>query len=139
MMSCQLQPVFSTNADNAADLSDPSSWVPAVELFKPGRDKDKYHLNFYQSSPAVTRTFCGRCGTNLTYFISDGMGEGFPEIFDVVLGTLDREVLEKDWMAPDRHCWWSCGIKWIQELSNGEKVLPVHPTFKVNEFSERTK
>ncbi len=62
------------------------------------------------------------------------MGEGFPEIFDVILGTLDREDLEKEWMAPDRHCWWSCGINWVQDLSNRRKVLPVHPTYKVNEF-----
>lgn len=133
MMSCQLQPVSPTDHE-AAVPPDSSPWIPAVELFKPGPNEDSYHLKFYQSSSAITRTFCGRCGTNLTYFIGHGMGEGFPEIFDVILGTLDREDLEQEWMAPDRHCWWSCGIKWVQELSNGGKVLPVHPSFKVNEI-----
>lgn len=52
----------------------------------------------------------------------------------MILGTLDREVLEEEWMAPDRHCRWSCGVKWVQELTNGGRVLPVHPTYKVNEF-----
>ncbi|CAF9943579.1 MAG: hypothetical protein ALECFALPRED_000713 [Alectoria fallacina] len=146
MMTCQLQPVSSSSSSSSTNqdarrgddaAAPPSSpWVPAVELFKPGPDKDKYHVQFYQSSADITRTFCGRCGTNLTYFMTHGMGEGYPEIFDTILGTLDREDLEKDWMAPDRHCWWSCGIEWVQQLSNGGTVLPVHPTFKVNEFVE---
>ena len=64
------------------------------------------------------------------------MVEGFPDIFDTILGTIDREDLEKEWMAPDRHCWWEKGIPWVQELATGGLELPKHPTFKVNEFIE---
>ena len=144
MLSCQLQPISSatttTNNKNnndpsetAPNTSNPSPWTPAIELFTPGPNKDNYHLKFYHSSPPITRTFCGRCGTNLTYFLSRGLPD---EIFDVVLGTLDREDLEREWMAPDRHCWWDCGIKWVQELSNGGRVLPAHPRSRVDEFVE---
>ena len=131
MMSCQLRPVSSANADPSGDKAavcapDSSSWIPAANLFKPGEDEDKYYLKLYHSSPGITRTFCGRCGTNLTYYSSHDRGKDFPEVFDVILGTLDREDLENEWMAPDRHCRWSGGIGWIQELTNGGKVLPVH-------------
>ena len=125
MLFCQLQPI------SPATTSNPSPWIPAAELFTPGPNKDKYHLKFYHSSPPVTRTFCGRCGTNLTYFLGRGLPD---EIFDVILGTMDREDLEGEWMAPDRHCWWDCGIKWVQELSNGGKGLPAHPRSRVDEF-----
>lgn len=63
------------------------------------------------------------------------MGEGWPILFDVLLGTIDRADLEKDWMAPDRHCWVECEIKWIKELANGVPAMPRHPTFKLDEYS----
>jgi len=93
-------------------------------------------LRFFGSSPKRTRTFCGHCGTNLTYAIFP-MIEGFPDIFDTVLGTVDREYLEQEWLAPDRHCWWSKGIPWVQTLSRGGLQIPRHPAYKVSDFAEQ--
>lgn len=89
-------------------------------------------LRFYESSLRRTRTFCGHCGTNLTYAIFP-MVEGYPDIFDVVLGTIDRGDLEKDWMRPERQLWWDCGIKWVQELASGGIEIPCHPKSKPSE------
>lgn len=63
------------------------------------------------------------------------MGDGWPDLFDLLLGTVDKEHLEEDWMAPDRHCWVECGINWIQELTNGRPEMSRHPTFKLNELA----
>lgn len=92
-------------------------------------------LRRFGSSPKRTRTFCGNCGTNLTYAIFP-MVEGFPDIFDTLLGTVDRGDLERDWLAPERHCWWSKGVPWVQALARGGLQIPKHPTFKVSEFAE---
>ena len=64
------------------------------------------------------------------------MVEGFPDIFDTVLGTVDREDLEKGCLAPDRHCWWSKGVPWVQALARDGSQIPRHPSFKVSEFAE---
>ncbi|KUJ07228.1 uncharacterized protein LY89DRAFT_631807 [Mollisia scopiformis] len=90
----------------------------------------------YASSPGVTRTFCGRCGTNLAYFYA---GKGEPEatpMIDIVLGSLDTESLEMEGMRPDRHLYWESGINWVKELVTGgdkslalgEEKLPRHPS-----------
>jgi hypothetical protein len=39
----------------------------------------------FHSSPGVTRTFCGRCGTPLTY-----AGERWPGEVHVLVGSMDR-------------------------------------------------
>lgn len=83
----------------------------------------------YGSSPGVTRTFCGRCGTNLAYFYA---GKG--DEIDIVLGSLDTESLEMEVIRPDRHLYWESGINWVKELlAEGDKSLgndgklPRHP------------
>lgn len=45
----------------------------------------KGRLGSYASSPGVTRSFCGACGTPLTY-----RAERYPGEVHVYLGTLDR-------------------------------------------------
>lgn len=66
------------------------------------------------------------------------MVEGFPDIFDTVLGTVDREDLERECMKPERQCWWSMGVPWVQDLGmpNGGLDGPRHPTFRVDEGVE---
>ena len=70
-----------------------------IELW---REKERTTIRFFHSSLKRTRAFCGHCGTNVNHQIWP-MVEGFPDIFDVVLGTVDREGLEVvggwDWAA----------------------------------------
>ena len=121
--------------DIATETENNGPWIPSMEALRPGPANSSSHLEFYVSSPSRTRTFCGNCGTNLTYSINP-MIEGFPDIFDVVLGTFDKEYLKQDWMAPDRHCWWSCGTKWIKKLSGGGVERPRHPGMNLCDFVE---
>jgi hypothetical protein len=57
----------------------------------------------YRSSPLVLRTFCGRCGTPLTYRHERRDGE-----IDVTLATLD----EAGAAAPADHIWMCDALAW---------------------------
>ena len=55
-------------------------------------------------------------------------------MLDIVLGTVDRQELDADTLAPERQLWWDCGIDWIKRLTTeGAGILPRHPIYKVNE------
>ena len=62
------------------------------------------------------------------------MREPWPEMLDVYLGTIDRQDLEKGFMAPDRHISWELGIQWAKELSGGRMVK--HPRSCLEEVVE---
>jgi hypothetical protein len=47
---------------------------------------------------------------------SSGLSGSYPDIVEIVLRTIDREDLLRDWMKPERELWWHLGIRWIQEL-----------------------
>lgn len=64
------------------------------------------------------------------------MVEGWPDLFDTLLGTVDRGDLEREWMAPERQCWWSRGVPWVQRLVDGGLGIPRHPTVKLGEIVE---
>ena len=68
----------------------------------------------YNSSEKVVRTFCGRCGTALTYQRLD-----LPDSIDVTLGSLDNP----EQLDPQDHTWTESRISWIR-LSDD---LPVYP------------
>ncbi len=57
----------------------------------------------YASSPGVSRTFCGHCGTQLTYQAEQG------EI-DVAIASLD----DPDAFSPTHHSWLSHNIAWVK-------------------------
>jgi len=59
----------------------------------------------FRSSDAVTRTFCGACGTALTYRNAKSIGE-----IDVTIASADDPGL----YAPRDHIWTSQGIGWMQ-------------------------
>jgi hypothetical protein len=71
----------------------------------------------YRSSPPVVRTFCGRCGTALTYRHSR-----YPDALDVTTTTLDDPAA----VPPVDHVWVSDRIPWMK-LADG---LPTHPGFR---------
>jgi hypothetical protein len=59
----------------------------------------------HRSSPPVVRTFCGRCGTPLTYRHDDS-----PETIDITTATLDRPEL----FAPTREIWIEHKLPWVK-------------------------
>ena len=58
----------------------------------------------FQSSPSVVRTFCGRCGTSLTY-----QHENTPDEVDITTASLDRP----DYFPPARHVWVDEKVDWV--------------------------
>ena len=68
----------------------------------------------YASSPGVERTFCGRCGTQLTYLRQDA-----PDSIDLTLASLD----DPEVVPPEDHTWTTSRLCWIK-LSDG---LPTYP------------
>jgi len=67
----------------------------------------------FQSSPSVTRTFCRRCGTPLTYW-KTSYGDGI----DVTTCSLD----DPNAFPPVIHVWTSHKLRWLA-LADG---LPCH-------------
>ena len=57
----------------------------------------------YQSSPGVTRTFCGRCGTSISY-----QNEDSPETIDVCSAIFDDPAP----FAPRREIWLEDHVAW---------------------------
>lgn len=82
-------------------------------------------LRVYKSSMDVHRTFCGACGSTLTWASDDNEKAGYGPILDLAVGTLDRDSIVM--VKPDRVGWWNDGIPWIRELlRNGDEGLVVN-------------
>ena len=63
----------------------------------------------YHSSPGVTRSFCGKCGTSLTY-----EGERWPGELHILAATLDDPGL----ITPQAHVYVGQKLPWVH-LSDG--------------------
>lgn len=70
----------------------------------------------YASSPGLTRTFCGRCGTSLT--LTD---ERIAEIYVAIAAFDDPEAV-----TPDIHIWRSHRLSWVETADD----LPRYLRFK---------
>jgi hypothetical protein len=106
--------------------------VSAEEAFRPMRSADDSFLTAFVTSEARTRYFCGRCGTSIAYRVNP-MPDGWLEMLDVVMGTIDREDLELDAMIPERGLWLDCGIGWVKRLAReGLGDIPQHPLANVS-------
>jgi hypothetical protein len=68
----------------------------------------------FRSSPKVVRTFCGACGTPLTY-----VHEDFPSGIDVTICSLDDPAR----FQPADHTWVSHRLPWMHV----DDHLPVYP------------
>lgn len=72
----------------------------------------------FRSSDHATRSFCGACGTPLT-FCSDHL----PDEIDVTIASLD----EPDRVPPEDHTWVSSKLAWVEisdRLPQFEKARP---------------
>jgi hypothetical protein len=93
-------------------------------------------LGVFVSSPNRYRWFCIRCGTPLAYSIPLSAQPPFwrsmnpppPRMFDIWLGTCDRDVLDNEWMRPEKVVWTHFGIEWVKEMSkDGLGDVDRHP------------
>ncbi|MCY1340526.1 Glutathione-dependent formaldehyde-activating enzyme [compost metagenome] len=60
--------------------------------------------NDYHSTPGCTRSFCGRCGAQLTF-----RSEAYPQTLDLTIATLDHP----ERVRPDRHIWTKSRLPWL--------------------------
>jgi hypothetical protein len=77
----------------------------------------KGRLAIFNSSPGVERSFCGRCGTSLTYVAEDR----WPGEVSVLAPTLD----DPSAVAPTAHVYVEHQLAWVK-LADG---LPTHEQF----------
>jgi hypothetical protein len=72
----------------------------------------------YIPSPSITRTFCRACGTNLLYVADKSADErtGVEPTADFVLGSMNRESLEREGLRPERHIYFKDGVNWVRDL-----------------------
>jgi hypothetical protein len=60
------------------------------------------------------------------------MPEGFPNMLDIMLGSVQRSQLDTHALVPERHLWWDYGIDWIRHLATeGYSALPIHPDYRL--------
>ncbi|KFZ06557.1 hypothetical protein V501_07283 [Pseudogymnoascus sp. VKM F-4519 (FW-2642)] len=96
--------------------------LTAAEALIPDKDiLEKTYLSYFSSSKDVHRTFCGRCGTGLTFHYSGEDDEMAAEdkwgpYFDVALGTLDEKSTKVEGMKPTRHGHCDDGIGWVKDM-----------------------
>ena len=74
----------------------------------------------YESRPQVTREFCGKCGTQLTYRHADE-----PDTIDVTACSLDNV----DEVSPEDHVWCDRMVPWLR-ISDGL------PRYKLGRYDE---
>jgi hypothetical protein len=94
------------------------------------------NLRHFSSSKDVSRVFCGKCGTHLTFKytgpvtgitkLAKEAGMKWEPHFDIAVGTLDKESLEMEGFRPSVHTWYTNGIEWVQKLlRDGGKAFEI--------------
>ena len=89
----------------------------------PGRT----YVTHFKSSEHSNRTFCGKCGTHLTFLFAgpkSPLRDALGEFFDIAVGTLDKESLGMEGFGPVMEVWAGEGISWVVKLvKEGKKGL----------------
>jgi len=87
---------FTNFAEEEGGVSEATITRPGLAFLAPpfSSEVQDTYIRQYESSDKRTRTFCSRCGTNISYNVSP-MPEPWPDMLDILLGTIDREDLEK--------------------------------------------
>jgi hypothetical protein len=103
-----------------------------AEVLRPSKElEEATYIKVFDSSEQAHRTFCGRCGTPLSFLYS-GLGdemskeENWGPYFDIALGTLEKESAEIEGMRPGRQGWLDDGIGWVKQVfDEGGKSLGI--------------
>ena len=89
------------------------STAEAVGPVKDARDLPSNFVSRFCCTERATRSFCSRCGTNLSYVSHKYLNTPMAFV-DIAVGTLDPDSLAM--AKPDRHGWWDSGVDWIKTL-----------------------
>ncbi|KAH8602500.1 Mss4-like protein [Bisporella sp. PMI_857] len=104
--------------------SDERKVAAADVLTGEGSALEGTHLKHFSSSKDVHRTFCGRCGTTLTYWCGeeDNVVDGWGPFFNIAVGSFAKADLEL--MAPMREGHAEDAVGWVIGLiRSGETSL----------------
>ena len=84
-------------------------------------------LTHFKKAENSNRTFCGRCGTQMTFFRTGAitpLRQVLGPFLDISVGTFDQEYLEMEGFRPVAQFWHDNGIPWVVKLvSEGKKGL----------------
>jgi hypothetical protein len=113
-----------------SDVEERITSKPPAEVLRPSKElEETTFVKGFNSSEHAHRTFCGRCGTPLSFLYSgddDEMAneENWGPHFDIALGTFDKESTEIEGMRPGRQGWYAEAIPWVKQvLEEGGKSL----------------
>jgi hypothetical protein len=122
-VSFTLQPRTSTSPDEKDLIKTEAMEYLQTDESLPSRT----YLMHFKSSEHSNRTFCGKCGTHISFFKTGPMTplrSVMGSFFDVAVGTLDKESLEMEGFAPSMQVWDKDGISWVVKLINeGKRAL----------------
>lgn len=111
----------SKSSDEARDWRALSSIIDLFEDSCNPNPAPETTLGHYISSEHRHRWFCNHCGTPLGYSVTYAAyppsWTSAPRMFDIWLGTLDREILENEWMRPDHALWCHFAVDWVSDLA----------------------
>jgi hypothetical protein len=106
-----------------------SSFSTAAVLRPPKELEESTFIKGFDSSEHAHRTFCGKCGTHLSFLYSgddDEMAkeENWGPHFDIAVGTFEKQSLEMKGMRPGKQGWYAEGIEWVKRVfDEGENSL----------------
>ncbi|KAF8852454.1 hypothetical protein BDZ45DRAFT_807477 [Acephala macrosclerotiorum] len=106
-----------------AQSQDAEVMKPTIrDILTPSQDlQECTFITGFSSSEHASRTFCGRCGTHLTFYYS-GPNQAVAEegkwgpYCDIVVGSLDKGSAEMEGLRPSRQVWPRDGIEWVKRL-----------------------
>ena len=104
---------------------------PAGEV----QDTLETFVSKFNCTENATRSFCSRCGTNLSYLSHKRLNTPMAFV-DITVGSMDLDSLGL--AKPDRHGWWDSGVDWVKTLlSKGDGgFLIKHQTGDVSKAIE---
>ncbi|KAK7415683.1 hypothetical protein QQX98_005718 [Neonectria punicea] len=134
--------------------ADRPPYLPALDVLRPGLlGSEKTWLRFFHSfvcdAEVASRSFCGRCGAQVAFHCrpqAEWFGplfkqpDGFSDVMDICLGTVDRHLLDRDdWFAIEHDICWKDALGWYRKTlcqGRGEEARQ-HPSGSLGEVLDR--